>query len=286
MISFGLPKKLTIAVVIIVALAIVLCVLVSKSIVRYAESHEHHHLKEIVETMLPSLDVEHIRHLTGSPDDVNTSHYISIKNSLIALRDVNPSYSFVYLMGVKDGEVVFLADAEEEDSEDFSPPGQMYPEASVKLQRIFQNGQSFVEGPITDEWGRWMSAHAAIVDVESGKVLAILGLDINASRWAKTTETYSHLSNIIVLLIILIATMLTFATLKAARDRANILSINSDLRDVREELLQKERLAVLGQLNAVVSHELRNPLGTISNATFLMKDALDSSDAVKGEKAI
>ena len=286
MISFGPTKKLTIAISIVITLATILCVLISKSVVRYAESHEHQHLKEIVDAMLPSLDVEKVRHLTGSPADTNTFHYNSIKSSLVALRDINPSYSFVYLMGIKDGEIVFLADAEAEDSDDFSPPGQVYPGASGKLHLIFKNGQSFVEGPITDEWGRWMSAHAAIKDEESGKVLAILGLDIDASRWVKATGTYSLLSNIIILLIILMASTFTFAMVRIVRDRDNILSVNNDLQNAREELLQKERLAVMGQLNAVVSHELRNPLGTISNATFLMKDAIDSSDKVKGEKAI
>lgn len=37
---------------------------------------------------------------------------------------------------------------------------------------------------------------------------------------------------------------------------------------VQEELIRKERLATLGQLTATVSHELRNPLGTIQSSLF------------------
>jgi PAS domain S-box-containing protein len=47
-----------------------------------------------------------------------------------------------------------------------------------------------------------------------------------------------------------------------------------ELEKAQSELVEKERLAVLGQLTATVSHEIRNPLGTVSNALFLMREIL------------
>ncbi len=44
-----------------------------------------------------------------------------------------------------------------------------------------------------------------------------------------------------------------------------------ELRDAQEELVRIERLAVLGQLAGGVGHELRNPLGVISNAVYYLK---------------
>jgi PAS domain S-box-containing protein len=46
----------------------------------------------------------------------------------------------------------------------------------------------------------------------------------------------------------------------------------------QQELVQKERLAVLGQLTATVSHEIRNPLGTVANSLYLLKEALQGDD--------
>ena len=40
------------------------------------------------------------------------------------------------------------------------------------------------------------------------------------------------------------------------------------LETAQAELIQQERLAVLGRLTATVSHEIRNPLGTVRNALF------------------
>jgi PAS domain S-box-containing protein len=43
------------------------------------------------------------------------------------------------------------------------------------------------------------------------------------------------------------------------------------LREAQEELVRKEKLAVLGQLAGGVGHELRNPLGVISNSVYYLK---------------
>lgn len=47
-----------------------------------------------------------------------------------------------------------------------------------------------------------------------------------------------------------------------------------ELQAAQSELVQKERLAVLGQLTATVSHEIRNPLGTVANSLFLVRETL------------
>ncbi|MEP6894538.1 MAG: GAF domain-containing protein, partial [Chloroflexota bacterium] len=47
---------------------------------------------------------------------------------------------------------------------------------------------------------------------------------------------------------------------------------------VRSQLIQNERLALVGRLLASVSHELNNPLQAIQNALFLLKDETKLSD--------
>jgi signal transduction histidine kinase len=44
----------------------------------------------------------------------------------------------------------------------------------------------------------------------------------------------------------------------------------TELRNIQDELMRNERLATIGQLAATVSHELRNPLGTIRNASAML----------------
>jgi PAS domain S-box-containing protein len=55
------------------------------------------------------------------------------------------------------------------------------------------------------------------------------------------------------------------------------------LRDAQKELSRKERLAVLGELAAGVSHELRNPLATITNAVYFLEMTLTDADETTKE---
>ncbi len=58
------------------------------------------------------------------------------------------------------------------------------------------------------------------------------------------------------------------------------------LRDVQEELLRKERLMVLGQLAAGLAHQIRNPLGAISNGLALIRRQTDGLDKPILQEAI
>lgn len=56
------------------------------------------------------------------------------------------------------------------------------------------------------------------------------------------------------------------------------------LRETRHELAQTERLAAIGQLTATVSHELRNPLGTLMASVSVLNRYLDGTEPhVRGE---
>jgi PAS domain S-box-containing protein len=75
-----------------------------------------------------------------------------------------------------------------------------------------------------------------------------------------------------------------------AKYRAGLESLVSErteqLQVAQEELVQKERLAVLGQLTATVSHEIRNPLGTVANALYMLKDSLSGKEHAHLERPL
>jgi PAS domain S-box-containing protein len=57
-----------------------------------------------------------------------------------------------------------------------------------------------------------------------------------------------------------------------------VIERTKQLEETQAELVIKERLAVLGQLVAVVSHEIRNPLGTIASSIFTIKERTKDAD--------
>jgi signal transduction histidine kinase len=56
-----------------------------------------------------------------------------------------------------------------------------------------------------------------------------------------------------------------------------------ELRDAQEQLVRREKLAVLGQLAGGMGHELRNPLGVISNAVYFLQMMQPDADETTKE---
>ena len=56
-----------------------------------------------------------------------------------------------------------------------------------------------------------------------------------------------------------------------------------EISQIQDQLIRNERLAALGQLTGTVSHELRNPLGTINTSLFTLRNKfkLENIDAAK-----
>jgi PAS domain S-box-containing protein len=66
------------------------------------------------------------------------------------------------------------------------------------------------------------------------------------------------------------------------RDITERKNAEEQLRNVREELVRKEKLAVLGELSGSVGHELRNPLSVINNAVYFLKTVTpDAGETVR-----
>jgi signal transduction histidine kinase len=51
------------------------------------------------------------------------------------------------------------------------------------------------------------------------------------------------------------------------------------LEEAQDQLLRSARLAAIGELASAVGHELRNPLGVITNAHYLLRSQLEQQDA-------
>jgi hypothetical protein len=91
---------------------------------------------------------------------------------------------------LRNGKIVFLADAEPASSPGYSPPGQFYAEAPPALHQIFTARVAAIVGPYTDRSGNWVSGFAPIFDQKTGAMVAVLGLDIGTQNWKATIASY------------------------------------------------------------------------------------------------
>ena len=114
-------------------------------------------------------------------------------------------------------------------------------------------GQQFIESAYSGKPGptrRYFEiAHNPICD-PTGNVIgvSVFASDITESRQAEETlQTYS------------------------SRLAADVIERTRELQEAQEQLVRHEKMAVLGALAGGVGHELRNPLGVISNSVYYLK---------------
>ena len=141
----------------------------------------------LVQSVESVLYPEDVAQLSGGADDLAKSEYSMIKRSLTRLAAVKNPINFAYLLGERNGEIVILLDSESPESPDYSPPGQVYPEADAAIWGTFASGKVVLTDPTSDRWGTWISALVPIKNPTDGRVIAVIGLDYSASEW------YAHL---------------------------------------------------------------------------------------------
>lgn len=195
------------------------------SVWRFASRVEKNLRNELllqVQLVASSINVDRIITLTGTEADLGTPDYQRRKEMLASVHAANPKCRFVYLLGRRaDGTVFFFADSEPEGSEDESPAGQIYEDASADLIRVFETKIATTEGPLTDNWGTWISALSPVLDSETDEVIAVLGIDYDAKSWRSEVAARTALPGGLIALLMLMVVLIVLL-----RNRTLSLQIN------------------------------------------------------------
>ncbi|MGM0453750.1 MAG: PAS domain-containing hybrid sensor histidine kinase/response regulator [Thermodesulfobacteriota bacterium] len=131
-----------------------------------------------------SVNLERISGLTGTRADLSSPDYRRLKKQFTKTRTAIADCRFLYLMGQKpDGRVFFYSDSLPSDSPDYAPPGLIYEEVPAAYLRVFDTKQAKTVGPVTDRWGTLITALVPLLDPETGALLAVLGMDVDAGDW-------------------------------------------------------------------------------------------------------
>jgi len=165
-----------------------------------------------------SIDTGYVKALTGTEADLVSPDYQALKEKMRQVQSADPLIRFIYILGQRpDGTVFFLIDAEPPESEDYSPPGQVYPEASPVLLHAFSSGMETTEGPVTDRWGTWVSGLAPIRDSRTGEVIAVVGTDTDARDW--TIQIIIASAPAVIGMLLLVLLLLIFFYVQQRNDR-------------------------------------------------------------------
>ncbi len=258
---------------------------------------------KIAKTTASLLDDGMLKELRGMPEDEGTPAYESIKERLITIPQLYDNIQFAYLYTQKNNDLYFMVDSEPGDSEDLSPPGQVFTEASKTDSQPFKDGNSIITKPLTDRWGTWISVLVPIKNLENNDIKVILGMDYPAENFYINTKQRVIYDSLILLFSFLLLfgihkILINNSALKFEQEKSNfanrklveseqqLLTAVTELKEAESGLLSAKEQAesaniAKGQFLANMSHEIRTPMNGIlgfmdlldmSNLSFEQKD--------------
>jgi PAS domain S-box-containing protein len=162
-------------------------------------------------------------------------HFVAVNSRLVAMA----GYS-------RPEEVIGLTDLD-------LWPREMAERYRADDEEIMASGlHKHLEEPITDALGitRWLETFKTRIVGENGEVIGTTGIARDITERKKAEQA-----------------------LRGANDELErrVRRRTTELAEAQENLVRKERLAVLGQLAGGVAHQIRNPLAAIMNATYVLK---------------
>ena len=179
-------KSINRGIVILLLLVIAAGVMVMWWVVHKTDKNMRSALLEQARISAMALNIDRVSSLTGSEDDLDSLHYQRLKIQLTLMRQARHECRFLYLMGQQaNGVVFFFADSLPAESKDYAPPGMVYEEVPDSYLQTFDSKKEKVVGPITDRWGILVTALVPVISPITGNLVAVLGMDIDASNWKR-----------------------------------------------------------------------------------------------------
>ena len=122
---------------------------------------------------------DHLRNLTGIAADVNNPDYHWLRERLMSMKAPGATYRWLRIIVQKQGEMAFLVDSMPEGDQGHATVGTIYRNPPKELARLFHTRNPETVGPFADEWGTFVSAYSPIFDPQTGKVIAVLSLEMD-----------------------------------------------------------------------------------------------------------
>jgi signal transduction histidine kinase len=215
------------------------------------------------QTIAAALGDDHLAQLAGESSDSKLPAYSQLKARLATIKGANRDVRSIYIAGERSGRVFLYVDSETAASKDHSPAGTLYTKATPAFKAIFETGKPFVEGPVRDEFGTFISGLAPILKPNSNDVAAVIGVDISATTYWRDVG------------------IATLAPLLTGLSLVVIIGIFEWIRRRNLHLL-----AIRSELVSVASHELRTPITGIRWAAESLQKTVTDEKSLPMIRAI
>ena len=237
---------------------LVLAVLLAVSVFFYMRGVEREisalqaRLRIAAMTLASSIDPADIEAIRG-PADVDSDAYRRLHARFQAVAAAEPDFSDLYVMrpGPDAATLTFVLDVVIIGDAAPGQPGAPYPIGRASKMRDGFAGPTVEDEPYSDAWGNVLSGYAPIRDAR-GEAIAIVGVDVRATRLAAIKREVAVLAVAVLLIsIVLLAIMAAVVARSVRAPLARIVEVTNAIASgqltVRTQLTRSDEFGVVGR---------------------------------------
>ncbi len=236
-------------------------------------NEEYGEITRIAQTAATMMHFDDLIALNAVSDDASKVQYLKLKAMLMQIKRINKSAKFSYIYTMRNGKVLFMVDSEPANSPGFSPPGQVFEEATQVDKELMDEGKKMTIEFSKDHWGNWVSILVPLKHPVTHKTFAVFGMDFDAKVWRAIRWNDLLLASFIVVLS-LVAILFLFINIsssqKLKKEYVLLKETELELLKAKEKAEESDRLKTSFLKN--ISHEIRTPMNSILGFANLLKE--------------
>jgi len=165
-----------------------------------------------------TINPERVRMLEFTLEDRKNPAFQRLTRQITAFGTQKTGLKGIYTMALRNGQLLFGPENYAEDDPAASPPGTVYEQPDPYVYKIFEDGRPVEVGPFQDEYGSFVSAFAPVIDVKSGDISLVVGIDVLAEDWRRLIAN-ARMKIICPIFLLVMLTMLGFVFVQWREDR-------------------------------------------------------------------
>jgi diguanylate cyclase (GGDEF)-like protein len=121
--------------------------------------------------------------LNKPPGQIAPAELLAVETQLNKACRANRDCHFIYLLYSDKQQIKFLLDASPRPTADVSKSGDVFEDATQALKQAMSTKKVFIEGPVSDHWGTWVSVRMPVTATMDAPVFITLNIDAEAKHW-------------------------------------------------------------------------------------------------------
>jgi len=179
-------------------------------------AYREFHLRQASEIAM-TIHPDMAKKLSFLPSDTLLPEFHQIRRQLKAYSKI--IHNEIYSLGLSQGILHFGPESHARDEKYSSSPGLIFKQPSPEDFGIFIDGRPSFTGPVTDEYGTFISSMVPVLDPANQQVIMVIGLDDDTTEWQKTVLKAKLTPALLTLFILLLVISAYIYTLKKTKNQ-------------------------------------------------------------------